>query len=120
MYLEKEHSSKATQYTIPDNVEYVQRNPFANQYDLTKIVIGASVSKIEAVLVPHEKVTTLVFRQPQSLVVDLPSPGENTGLAYYKQSRDVTIYTDNDSIKNYGWATDNVTATFKPLSEAPA
>lgn len=120
MYLENEHSSTATQYTIPDNVEYVQKNPFAFQSTLTKIVVGANVSKIEHNLVPHEKVTTLVFRQPQDLIVDLPTPGEGTGMAYYKDSRAVTIYTDNDSIKNYGWATDNVTATFKPLSEAPA
>ena len=37
------------------------------------------------------------------------------GCAYYKSAVTTTIYTDNDDIKNYNWAGDNVTPTFYHL-----
>ena len=41
-------------------------------------------------------------------------------MAYNKDSRALTIYTDNEYIKNYNWAADNATVTIYPLSQAPA
>ena len=110
-------------FVIPDHIRYIQSDVFSYQEKIAKIVIGSNVSKMSSHLVPDTNPTapinTLVFRQPSDLVVDLPTPGEDTGLAYAKSSRSVTIYTDNESIKNYNWSGDNITATFKPLSEAP-
>lgn len=35
--------------------------------------------------------------------------------AYYKSAKSITVYTDNETIKNYDWASDNVTATIYHL-----
>ena len=45
--------------------------------------------------------------------------GKDKGLAYDKDSRSFTLYTDNEMLKAYNGAGDNVTVTIKPLSEAP-
>lgn len=112
--------SAFTSFIIPDQVEIIGRNPFSGQTTLTKITVGANVRHIDSVLSPGTNATTLTFRQPAGMEVELPKPGDGTGLAYNKSSYSVTIYTDNECIKNYGWATDNVTATFYPLADAPA
>jgi len=107
---------------IPDTVEILGDNIFDEQSTLTSITVGASVRRIGVDLTPSNSVTTLIFRQPAGMYVELPpaGDGEFIGLAYNKNSRNVSIYTDNECIKNYDWATDNVTATFYPLSSAPA
>ena len=56
-----------------------------------------------------------VFSQPSGMSVELPTSGSSTGLAYFKSAREITIYTDNEDIKNYDWSGDNVTATFYHL-----
>ena len=54
--------------------------------------------------------STLKFLTPKGVKVTM---GE--GCAYYKSAVTTTIYTDNDDIKNYNWAGDNVTPTFYHL-----
>lgn len=104
---------------IPDSVEIVQSSPFYGHSSLTTITVGASVRKIRTNFCPGTQTTTLIFRQPAGMEVELPPAGDGTGLSYNKSSHAIAIYTDNECIKNYDWATDNVTATFYPLSEAP-
>lgn len=52
----------------------------------------------------------LVFKHTNSdtIILDILAP---------KNATEITIYTDNDIVKNYDWASKNYTVTFKPLSE---
>lgn len=118
-------TSSLTSAVIPDTVEIVQSHMFNNHSSLTKITVGASVRYIGSNLTPGTQTTTLIFRQPAGMYIELPIPGDSLekpcpGMAYNKSSRNVSIYTDNEYIRNYDWATDGVTATFYPLSQAPA
>ena len=110
--------SSFTSFIIPDTVEIICESIFYLQSGLTQITIGKNVRKIGSELVPTNA-TTLIFRQPADMEIELPTPGENTGLGYEKNSRSLTIYTDNIAIRNYDWSADNATVTFYPLSEAP-
>lgn len=57
----------------------------------------------------------LIFMQPKDMVINLPTAGDSTGIAYNKNAKTKNIYTDNLAIKNYNWSADNVTATFYHL-----
>lgn len=107
-----------TEVKVPDTVQWIIGNAF-NGTDTVKVDIGSGVSKMMKGTMSNPTVLTWIFRQPASMVLDLPKAGENTGLGYNKDSRSITIYTDNESLKAYDWAADNITATIKPLSEAP-
>lgn len=110
-----------TSAVIPDTVEIVQTSVFGGQSGLTQITIGSGVKKMTGTLTPHDKIKNLIFRQPAGMIVELPTAGtDGSGLGYYKDAYSMNIYTDNECIRNYDWAKDNVTATFYPLSEAPA
>ena len=54
------------------------------------------------------------------MYIELPKAGEDTGIYGGKSSTSIDIYTDNEMLKAYDWAKDNVTATIHSLSEAPA
>lgn len=111
-----------TSVVIPDKVEIIQHDVFDGQTSLATITVGASVRYIGGYLTPGTQTTTLIFRQPAGMFIELPIAGESitsTGMAYNKTSRAISIYTDNEYIQNYDWATDGVTPTFHPLSEAP-
>lgn len=107
-----------TSIKIPDTVQWIIGNAFSGS-DTVKVDIGAGVSKMMYDTMGNTNIGTWIFRQPADMVLDLPKAGENTGLGYGKDSRSITIYTDNESLKAYDWAADNITATIKPLSEAP-
>lgn len=106
-----------TSFVIPDTVEIICDDVVTSTV-LTKMTVGKMARDIGARLVPSG-VTKLIFRQPAGMEIALPEAGADNGMAYDKDSRSISIYTDNECIKNYDWATDNVTATFYPLSEAP-
>lgn len=107
-------------FVIPDSIEIIGGYLLYRHTNLATLTVGSSVRYIGKYLFDSSSTTTVVFRQPAGMYVELPPAGENTGLAYNKSSRNVSIYTDNECIRNYDWATDNVTATFYSLSEAPA
>ena len=113
------HGSTLTSITVPDTVEMIQGSAFSSQSALTKITIGASVNRITGTIVPGNTVKDFIFRQPAGMVIDLPTPGDDTGMAYDKDAYSANVYTDNEYIRNYDWAKDNVTATFYSLSDAP-
>ena len=106
-------------FVVPDTVEMVQGYAFDGCSSLTKLTIGSSVREITGTISPGTGLKNLIFRQPAGMAVELPTPGNGTGLAYSKDAYSMNIYTDNEDIKNYNWSGDNVTATFYPLSSAP-
>lgn len=113
-------SSTLTEFVIPDTVEMIQDFILSSHTNINKITIGSSVRYIGAGLANYSSSYTLIFRQPAGMYVELPPEGgDGKGIAYNKSSRSCSIYTDNEYIMNYDWATDNVTPTFYPLSEAP-
>ena len=57
----------------------------------------------------------LRLNTPADVQVEMPQAGDGTGVAYFKNAREYTIYTDNPVIKNYNWTADNVTATIYHL-----
>lgn len=59
--------------------------------------------------------STIYFLNPAGMTVHLPNAGDGSGLMYSKNAKAITIYTDNETIKNYDWATDNITATIYHL-----
>ena len=110
----------AATIVVPDTVVRIYGNAFGNSAT-KKVVIGAGVQVMGIGTMENTTVTTWVCRQPADMVIDMPAEaGESKGLAYNKNSRSFTLYTDNKMLKAYNWAGDNVTATIKPLSEAPA
>lgn len=110
--------SNFTSFVIPDTIENIQGSVFEGQ-PLATITVGSSVRKIGSYLTPSTTTTTLIFRQPAGMYIELPTAGNGSGMAYDKDSRAISVYTDNEYIKNYDWATDNVTVTIYPLSQAP-
>ena len=110
----------AATIVVPDTVVRIYGDAFGNSAT-TKVVIGAGVQVMGVGTMENTKVTTWICRQPADMVIDMPAEaGKDKGLAYQKNSRSFTLYTDNKMLRAYNWAGDNVTATIKPLSEAPA
>lgn len=111
-----------TIFTIPDHIKYIQHRVFGDVLAKQKIKtlgISSSVEEINGNICCGTTTTTLVFKHPAGKYIKLPTPGSNSGMAYNKDSRALTVYTDNEYIKNYDWATDNATVTFYPLANAP-
>ena len=108
-----------TSINIPDSVETIGDNAFFNCRTATTITIGASVSKIGTKAFATNAQTValkiVTFRQPAGMTITLPGSGAANGMFYCKKAYSITVYTDNEAIKNYEWTTDNVTATFKHL-----
>ena len=95
----------------------IPKNCFNSLEKLTSMVIPSSVAKLgDSCFKECNGITTLTFNQPSGMAVQMPTAGSSTGAFYYKSARAVTIYTDNEDIKNYAWATDNVTATIYHLN----
>lgn len=59
--------------------------------------------------------TSLTFNHSSVDKVVLPQAGDGSGFLYNKTAKTMTIYTDNETIKNYDYAADNVTATILHL-----
>lgn len=110
----------APSIVVPDTVVHIWGNAFGNSAT-TKVTIGAGVQIMGVGTMGNAKVTTWICRQPINMTLDIPKEtGDGKGLAYKKDARSFTLYTDNEMLKAYNWSGDNVTATIKPLSEAPA
>lgn len=106
-----------THAIVPDTIEMTQGIVFYGHKNLTQITIGSNVHTMTSEF--HDpanttSLTSVIFRQPAGMVVNLPE----SGLFDTKSSCSLNIYTDNEYIRNYDWAGDNITATFYPLSEA--
>ena len=102
--------------TLPNSITSIGKYAFYGCSGLTSITIPSSVTSIENSAFNNcSNLTTVTFNQPNGMTVSLPTAGSGSGMLYNKTAREVTIYTDNETIKNYDWATDNVTPTFYHL-----
>lgn len=138
------YATSLTSVTIPNGVEYISSSLFYNNTNLTSVIfnsdgvlkrigssafsqcsaltelnIPSSVNKIESNAFSYNngsmKISSVTFNQPFGMEVELPEAGSGTGMFYVKTARSMTIYTDNETIKNYNWSTDNITATLYHL-----
>ena len=107
--------SGLTSLTIPNSVKTLGNNAFSGCTKLTDVTIPASISKIGNVAF-GQTATDAIFRflQPSGMAVELPTAGVN-GMFYYKSAQTITIYTDNETIKNYDYSADGKTATIYHL-----
>lgn len=79
---------------------------------ITSVTIPKTVTKISADAFRQTTGSyTLRFEQPAGTAIQMPT----SNLFYHKNAKSLTIYTDNETIKNYNWAGDNVTPTFYHL-----
>lgn len=105
-------------FEITGSPTIIPQKCFFGCYQLTEINIPSSVTEIgPKSFSPNTtpKFTKIVFNQPSGVQVEFPTAGSGYGAFYYKSAYSVSIYTDNESVKNYDWASDNVTATFYHL-----
>lgn len=98
-------------YTIVIQSPNVELMATANAFRYAKNVeFTKDVQSITGCLGYNGLPTNLVFRHSNSDAITL-------SLSKPKSATAVNIYTDNDVIRNYDWASMNYTATFYPLSE---
>lgn len=97
---------------LPQSLEVLSDNCFDNA-KCQPLEIPSGVHTIGSLSLACD--TDLIFMQPKDMVINLPTAGDSTGIAYNKNARTKNIYTDNLAIKNYNWSADNVTATFYHL-----
>ena len=90
-----------------------------NNLNVKGIEINSNISEIPIKCFANGSgalsIKKIKFEQPSGMIVTLPTAGSSTGMLYCKTASSVTIYTDNETIKNYDYATDNVTATIYHL-----
>lgn len=86
-----------------------------NLTTLTEFECPASITKIGKLAFANTSgsmaLASIKFNQPANLEINLPQAGSETGMFYVKTARSMTIYTDNETIKNYNYDSDNITAT---------
>lgn len=106
---------KLAKLTVKSNITYKTSKNSNGLYDYVGTVIfEQSVTEVVGKILysPYgqNKITNIVFKHSVSdaITINVDSP---------KSAIKITIYTDNDTIKNYDWAGKNFTVTFKSLSE---
>lgn len=91
---------------------------------LTEFECPASIQKISDLAFGYNSndattsappLASVKFYQPSGMQVSLPEAGSGSGMFYSKNAREMTVYTDNETIKNYDYASDNITATILHL-----
>lgn len=75
----------------------------------TDVIFSSNVTIAPMLTLENNQV--LVFEQDVNTEVSI------TPISNQKSATQITIYTDNNSVKNFDWATNNYTVTFKSLSE---
>ena len=75
----------------------------------TDVIFSSNVTIVPISLLGSGQV--LVFEQDVNTEVSI------TPISNQKTATEITIYTDNNSVKNFSWSTYNYTPTFKSLSE---
>lgn len=104
-----------TNLTLAEGLQRIDESAFT-QSGLTSIVIPSTVSYIGKNLFGDEMgfvsiiLTTITFKQPKGMEITLGSTLFKT-----KTAQALTVYTDNETIKNYDYVADNVTPTFYHL-----
>jgi hypothetical protein len=100
---------------IGNLVEYIGANAFRDSA-VGKVHFNNKTSYIgNNAFSGTDMLSELIFKQPKGFAITLPVAGSSTGAFYYKNSRNVIIRTDNETIKNYDWTADNVVPIFYHL-----
>lgn len=111
--------SKLKDLQLPDTLKEIKQGCFGSNTSLTSVTIPNNVNIIGPSAFANSSgamnITNAYFRQPSGMAVTLPTAGSSKGMFYVKTARNMNVYTDNETIKNYDWATDNITATFYHL-----
>lgn len=101
---------------LPNSVLSIGADSFNGASGLTDLTINAEVGSIGAsAFNGTSKIANIRFLHPAGATITLPTAGSTDGMFYVKTARAVNIYTDNETIKNYAWSTDGVTATLYHL-----
>lgn len=101
---------------LPDTIVGIYQNAFNGCSALTSITIPNKVSQIgNASFGSCSALTEIRFEQPLGREIILPTAGSVYGMFYNKSAIATNVYTDNETIKNYDWASDNRTVTFYHL-----
>ena len=112
-------NQQLTNVTIPDNVISIGDGVFWNCSGIKSVIISKNVKSIGnysfGMSTGKMNITDAYFEQPSGMTVTLPTAGSGTGMFYVKTARNMNVYTDNETIKNYDWASDNITATLYHL-----
>ena len=96
---------------MPPNITEIGEYSFYNQSSLKSITIPETVDKIcDSAFYGSSSLKTITFNTPADKEITLGNQ-----LFYYKSAKSVAIYTENETIKNYDWAADNITPTFYHL-----
>jgi hypothetical protein len=108
-----------TTVIIPDNIKTIGNYVFIGCSNLKSIEIPSSVETFGTTIFANStgalSLKTITFKQPSGMSLTLPPAGSGSGLFYCKTASTLTVYTDNEIVKNYDWATDNVTPTLYHL-----
>lgn len=106
--------SSLSNVTIPNGVIQIGNRAFEKCSSLKEIIIPSSVTSIGDFCFANTTsslgLSTITFKQPSGMTVSLPTAGSSSGLFYCKTASNLTVYTDNETIKNYSYSSDNITA----------
>lgn len=109
-------SSNLATLVLPNGITTIGNSAFAACLSLSPFTIPSSVTSIGSKAFSNSSgamssLTSLTFAHSSTDTITLPVAGSSTGFLYCKTARNMTIYTDNETIKNYDYASDNITAT---------
>ena len=79
-----------------------------------KLIIPDTVTNIpNAAFKGMHNLKEIVFEHSSAATITFPTAGSETGAFYKSSKNNITVTTTNQSVKNYDWASDNRTVTFK-------
>lgn len=101
---------------LPNQLSSLPLQCFRDCNSLPQINIPSSVSSIGRLCFYQcSQLTSARFEHSINDIITLPAAGEMNGMFYVKEAKEMTIYTDNETIKNYDYLADGVTATILHL-----
>lgn len=104
--------------TIPENIKTINSGAFGTCTALKTLKITPNVNYIGSGAFGNSTgamaIKDAYFQQPSGMTITLPTAG-TSGMFRVKTARNMNVYTDNETIKNYDWASDNITATLYHL-----
>ena len=112
-----QYQAKVTTLTLPSSLTTIGVYAFSDCSSLASITIPSAVTSIgNAAFQNTNSITEIRFLTPAGASITLPTAGQSAGMFYRKTAKSgVIVYTDNTTIKNYAWSSDNLTCTFKHL-----
>lgn len=112
-----QYQGALTTLTLPSSLTKIDAYAFSDCTALPSITIPSSVTNIGNMAFQNtNSITEIRFLTPAGASISLPTAGSSNGMFYRKTAKSgVTVYTDNATVKNYGWSSDNLTCSFKHL-----